>query len=65
MERKSKRDEDAEDDGAADDDEGDTDDEEEEGGSGTSAGFDADKAKKQEPKNAKQKVARVRHNVCR
>ena len=63
MERKSKRDEDAEDDGAADDDESDADDEEEEGG--TSAGFDADKAKKQEAKNAKQKVARVRHNVCR
>ena len=57
MERKSKRDEDAEADGAADDDESDADDEEEEGG--TSAGFDADKAKKQEAKNAKQKVASV------
>ena len=48
MERKNKRDEDAEDDGAADEDESEADDEEEEGGSGTSAGFDADKAKEQE-----------------
>ncbi len=37
---------------------------EEEGGSGTSAGFDADKAKKQEAKNAKQEVAGVTFFVC-
>ncbi len=69
IERKSKREEDADDDDSADDDESEGGEDDAEGGRGRirSSGnelLDSDKAKKQDAKNAKQKVGSCFSRLC-